>query len=69
MKKLNAHKIESKYSSVNSKYSNSSKRVAPVVVGSTKDNGNREEENDKLNSLIEEYRRENERCAQKIQDL
>ena len=29
----------------------------------------REDENDKLNSLIEDYRRENERCSQKIQEL
>ncbi len=29
----------------------------------------REDENEKLNSLIEDYRRENERCSQKIQEL
>ena len=29
----------------------------------------KEEENEKLNSLIDEYRKENDRCAQKIQDL
>ena len=29
----------------------------------------REDENEKLNNLIEDYRRENERCSQKIQEL
>jgi hypothetical protein len=29
----------------------------------------REDENEKLNTLIEDYRRENERCSQKIQEL
>ena len=29
----------------------------------------REEENEKLNTLIAEYRRENERCSQKINEL
>lgn len=29
----------------------------------------RDEENEKLNSLIDEYRKENERCSQKIQEL
>ena len=28
-----------------------------------------DDENDKLNTLIEDYRRENERCSQKIHEL
>eukprot|EP00347_Sterkiella_histriomuscorum_P021858 403332523 len=51
--KLNQNKPESIYSSAQSKQKNTYK----------------EAENYKLNSLIDEYRKENEKCAQKIQSL
>jgi hypothetical protein len=54
---LNVKSIDHKYGSVTSSKYDSNR------------NTYREEENEKLNSLIEEYRKENERCAQKISDL
>jgi len=37
--------------------------------GKSRGGTHREEENEKLNLLIEEYKRENERCSLKISEL
>ncbi|CDW80620.1 UNKNOWN [Stylonychia lemnae] len=67
---------------VHQNYKNQAKTLAPSIhrYNYSQNNNNiikakshkfnhREEENDKLNKLIDEYRKENEKCAMKIQDL
>eukprot|EP00347_Sterkiella_histriomuscorum_P003612 403363620 len=76
----NQHKQPQNYSStashkgMNNNKQNSSQNLQlgssnPIYSSNRVSYRNPDEENDKLNTLIEDYRRENDRCTQKIQEL